>query len=150
MLKSGLPMFECEDGYPTDESLDGLRSHVFDPRTAALFLVHDLEVIKNAGISCMSVDVEDGQNKYGRSPIKKISYHTGGWSGAENLIEAMLGHFWIRHFHTKWERGGHYYFEVPKQMLTLQAPSPENAAVACEQGLMTESVPSAEIGKNQK
>ena len=34
----------------------------------------------------------------------------------------MLEHFWIRYFHTKWSRGGHYTFEIPTKF--LQAPSP--------------------------
>lgn len=45
--------------------------------------------------------------------VLKLELHTGGWSGNEDIIEALQGtSFWI----LCWEktvRGGHYYFEIP-------------------------------------
>lgn len=107
---------ECEEGYPTDDGLSALRNHAFDPRGAARFLVHDFPRIC-AGISCCTVRVADAERDFIDRPIHRVSFSTGGWSGAEELINLMLNHFWIRHLHTKWERGGHYEFEVPLALL---------------------------------
>lgn len=106
--------FEADEGYPAETWVDAFNSlHItaFTPQEAADFLVNRLLEIKES-ISCMSVNVTDSGEC-----SKLIEYHTGGWSGAEDLIEAMLGQFWVRHYHTRWERGGHFYFEVPDGMI---------------------------------
>jgi len=109
--------FEAEDGYPTDGWLDQFLSigrMGFSMTDAAKFLARDLLPISR-GIACLSVTISEGVSDYG-DPQYKIEYHTGGWSGAEALIGAMLNQFWIHHFHTKWQSGGHFYFEVPKDL----------------------------------
>ena len=108
--------FECEDGYPMDDSIERLQEHVsdmgrFGPREAADFMVRQLPIICNQ-ISAMTLSVEDGKTDFG-DPAWMIEYHTGGWSGAEDLIAAMQSSFWIQQMHTKWTRGGHFDFEVP-------------------------------------
>ena len=112
--------YEADEGYPAESWIDkfeALDRFAIDFNDAAVFLVCDLAAIADT-ISCVSVSVEDGKDELFRDePVKRIEYHTGGWSGAEDLISAMLGQFWIGHFHTRWERGGHFYFEVPAKML---------------------------------
>lgn len=103
--------FDCDDGYPTGDSIDRLRAHRFEYWQAPSFLLSDFPAICSQ-ISCCAVDVIDDTDFMG-SAIKRVSFSTGGWSGAEELIGVLLNHMWIRHFHTKWERGGHYEFEVP-------------------------------------
>jgi hypothetical protein len=46
-------------------------------------------------------------------PVLMLELHTGGWSGNEDIIEALQNHklFWMMWW-WKTERGGHYYFEV--------------------------------------
>ena len=46
-------------------------------------------------------------------PVLMLELHTGGWSGNEDIIEALQKHklFWMMWW-WKTERGGHYYFEV--------------------------------------
>lgn len=102
--------FECDDGYPTDESIERLSKSALGWREAESFLLDDLPEIKN-GISCMSVDIEDAE-RHGR-PVKRITYVTGGWSGAEELMGAMLDNMTIKLLQTKWERGGLFEFEIP-------------------------------------
>ncbi len=115
-LKSGLPEPESEEGYLTDEWLDALRTHKFDWTTAALFLVHDLPSLTNHISSCLA-----GVKK--ARLAKRVEFHTGGWSGAEELIDTALSHFWVHHYHNKWQRGGHFYFEVPNRILRPLKPS---------------------------
>jgi hypothetical protein len=43
----------------------------------------------------------------------KLECHTQGWSGNEDIMEALIKNkwFWMA-FWKKSERGGHYYFEI--------------------------------------
>lgn len=58
------------------------------------------------------------QGYFSRWGKKKIylQLHTAGWSGNEDIIQALkntnhlVGLFL---YHTKWERGGHYWFKIP-------------------------------------
>ena len=45
--------------------------------------------------------------------VLRLELHTGGWSGNEDIIDAMQRniYFWTR-FWLKTERGGHYYFRI--------------------------------------
>lgn len=111
--------FEAEEGYPAEPWIDAFNAlHItaFNPQEAADFLVNRLPELKKS-ISCMSVEIAEGKDRWTNAPLTLVEYHTGGWSGAEDLIEAMLGQFWIRHYHTTWHRGGHFYFEVPDSAL---------------------------------
>jgi hypothetical protein len=48
----------------------------------------------------------------------ELELHTYGWSGNEQLVY-VLEHgksLFFAMFHTKWERGGHYYFKVRHEM----------------------------------
>ena len=53
-----------------------------------------------------------------RSGTHLLELHTAGWSGNEDIIAALEKSkaMFFAHFHTKWERGGHYWFEVPENM----------------------------------
>lgn len=57
---------------------------------------------------------EKSENLFGR-PCRKCSISTGGWSGNEEIIEAMRkssdGWLWSRTWYSS-RRGGHYVFEV--------------------------------------
>lgn len=47
--------------------------------------------------------------------VRKLELHTGGWSGNEETIEAILSNMHLTHFsmrYVKWTTGGHYYFEI--------------------------------------
>ena len=107
--------YNSEEGYPATDWIDkfnALPSSAVRPDEADDFLVNRLPEIAKT-ISCMKVIVSDIEDDYQRQPIKKVEYITGGWSGAEDLIEAMLGQFWINHRHSLWQRGGYFVFEVP-------------------------------------
>lgn len=46
--------------------------------------------------------------------IWKIEMHTGGWSDHEEIIRQLQKTDFFM-FHTKWEQGGHWYFEFEKK-----------------------------------
>lgn len=56
---------------------------------------------------------------YARSKGRFFELHTGGWSGNESIIAALekssKGMFWYVCW-VKSERGGHFWFEIPKLM----------------------------------
>ena len=45
--------------------------------------------------------------------VLRFEYHTGGWSGNEDVIDALHRNplFWVM-FWEKSTRGGHYYFRI--------------------------------------
>ena len=56
--------------------------------------------------------------KWGKGNYNKhqlfLQLHTGGWSGNESVIRALLGNRWfsITGSYVMWKKGGHYYFEI--------------------------------------
>ena len=54
-----------------------------------------------------------GKRKFDNADVLLLELHTGGWSGNEDIIAALEEHeMFFNLWHTKWERGGHYYFEI--------------------------------------
>jgi hypothetical protein len=109
------------DGYLADAWLNRLRAFKFTLHEAARFLVW-LPNIK-PHLACCTITLSQRQTDLDK-PAHFVEFRTGGWSGAEELINAMLGHFWIAYFHTKWERAGHFYFEIPDAYLSQPSESP--------------------------
>lgn len=100
-----------ENNYPTDSFLGRLRAFDFSIPDAARFLFILPEIAER--LHYPSASLAGGQTLDGK-PSALIAFHTGGWSGAEDLIDTLLTHFSFQYFHTRWERGGHFYFEVPE------------------------------------
>lgn len=92
-----------KDGYPDRESLKEIRKW---------------DVLKK-GVTDLIELIEDNWHfaDAGYFKLKKrgkkfrLELHTAGWSGNEDVIEALKkSNFWWS-FWKKSERGGHYYFE---------------------------------------
>jgi len=50
----------------------------------------------------------------------KLELHTGGWSGNEDIIEALKkSYFWIFYWE-KSVKGGHYYFTISSLKKTTE------------------------------
>ncbi len=81
----------------------------FDPIEAARYLRQELS--KCAEHCCASYGEESATDILGK-PSLHLHFSTGGWSGAEDLMVALLGKFWIEYLQIQWNRGGHYIFEV--------------------------------------
>jgi len=88
---------ESEDGYLAEPWLDRLRAFNFTGKDAARFLVW-LPNIEAHLSCCCKIAHSCAADDLGH-PASFLEFHTGGWSGAEDLIDAMLRHFWIIHFH---------------------------------------------------
>ena len=92
-----------EDGYPDEASLQAIK---------------DWGILKQ-GISGLLELIRDNTNWADRQiritgrRVIRFEYHTGGWSGNEDVIGALsqnLGFFMF--FWQKSTRGGHYYFKI--------------------------------------
>ena len=107
------------DGYLTDAFLDLLRDQEIAFGDVPRLLVDGLPMLVSM-MSCCNVEVADGATSLG-APAKVVTFHTGGWSGAEELIGILLGKPAVQMFHSAWRRGGHFTFEIPMMRL---APTP--------------------------
>lgn len=101
------------DGYPTEDSLDALETanrNSFGIEEAARYLRQELA---KCAENCVASYEEQPATDIVDRPCLHLHFSTGGWSGAEDLIAALMTKFWIAHIHLQWRRGGHYIFEVP-------------------------------------
>ena len=97
-----------KDGYPTEEELKTIREWDFE-KTSAIDLI---EYIRNMWWQS-EWGVKWGFKLKGKKVIT-LELHTGGWSGNEDIVNALSqSMFW----HLYWEkscRGGHHYFTIKK------------------------------------
>ena len=98
-----------KDRYPTDAELDKIKN--WDFKLGFEFLV---EYIR--GIWWMpewGLYVYPGREHLFKGRVTKLQLHTGGWSGNEDIIEALEQNFsfWNLCFY-KHIRGGHYWFQI--------------------------------------
>ena len=97
-----------DDGYPTEEYLKFITDFTHETMPIIDFVLGVLQDGWYFG---------DWGFKLGRKykGIRKLELHTGGWSGNEDVIHAIINNFWLTHFkmkYVKWCTGGHYYFEI--------------------------------------
>ncbi len=100
------PTFDS-DGYPTEETLQFIKKYqdIHNLRFLAEFIVK----------AWYWPDYAKWDDKSEVFP-STLELHTGGWSGNEILISALQESeslFWTFYWQ-KSERGGHYYFEIPR------------------------------------
>ena len=93
------PKFDM-DGYPTDETLETIRKW---PVTC----IEDCEQLLKYCSKCWKY------HKYTYKEDEYYIFHIGGWSGNENVIEAMEENraFWAIAWYGS-ARGGHYSFKL--------------------------------------
>jgi hypothetical protein len=95
------------EGYPTERYLNFIKNYTH----------------KTMPILCFIDILRDGwhfgdwgyklHRKYAGK--RKFELHTGGWSGNEDIVSAIISNIWLTHFQmrfVRWETGGHYYFEI--------------------------------------
>ncbi len=95
------------EGYPTDEYLKFIKDYTFDT----------MPIMDMVNIICENWYFGDWGCSLSRKyrGIRKLELHTGGWSGNEEIIDAIRSNIYLTHFkmqYVKWYTGGHYYFEI--------------------------------------
>jgi len=100
------------DGYPTDEALEAIKKVEF--KDAAQWLI-DFGALKlpysNTKILYRDDDI------YG--PCNIIWFATGGWSGNESIMDAVLSNFAFHHLYWRWQSGGLHQFRIPEKQLSV-------------------------------
>lgn len=105
-----------KDVYPTDNELKAISNWEFCERS----VIELLEYLR--GLWWMDTWGFHLKGKH----ILRLELHTGGWSGNEDIIEALRRNylFWMM----CWEktlRGGHYYFRIePKRFKVFEGQQP--------------------------
>ena len=97
------------EGYPTDEWLQFIKDYKPDESLPILTFIREF-LINGWWMSDWGIKIHRQYKK-----IIKLELHTGGWSGNEDIIEAILSNIYLTHFsmkYIKWLAGGHYYFEI--------------------------------------
>lgn len=107
-----------EDGYPTEEWLQFLRTYVPDESLPIMAFV---ERALPDGWWCSDWGYKLHEEKDGR---RELELHTGGWSGNEEVVDAILHNEQIREGmrHFRWMEGGHYYFEIKTKPPKTEIP----------------------------
>lgn len=99
------------DGYPTEASLERLKNAIqqADYETAIELFYAALRENRYGDDYCGPERVEVRW-----LVIDVWGYHTGGWSGNESII-ATLKRTWLWELLLeRYDRGGHYYFKMPR------------------------------------
>ncbi len=88
------------------------------PDEGSLKAIKDWDLIKQGLDGLLQLVVEntnwaDRQIEITGKKVIRFEYHTGGWSGNEDVIEALRRNlcFWP-FFWEKSTRGGHFYFKI--------------------------------------
>jgi len=107
-----LPSILLDDnGNPTKEWLKFVKNYKPDDNLPILKFVETV-LPRGWWASDWGIKIYEENGKH------KLELHTGGWSGNEEVIKALISNIWLISFpmrYVKWETGGHYYFEICKE-----------------------------------
>lgn len=96
------------DGYPADDTfvqLENMQQN-FSIDEWKEFLINDLLELRS---HCPYITTTYCEHP--ESGEWEVSFHTGGWSGAESIINFLLEVDLLHYvFYYSWRRGGHYSF----------------------------------------
>lgn len=103
------PNFDS-DGYPTEETLDAIKSWPYKQGYLEL-----MAFCKACWAYPDYFYQDDAKDETFGTPVAKYYISTGGWSGNESVIDALQENkiFWALCW-VQSRRGGHYIFEVRK------------------------------------
>ena len=104
---------ECDSGpYPDDDCLQQIRD-ADAMRDGARWMVEMFPELASELEPYAHCEVTIDVDVFG-NPEHVISFSTGGWSGCEDFINAVLGNVLLNvMYYSAWKRGGHYEFRVP-------------------------------------
>ena len=106
------PEYLDSDGYPTEAALERIKKWDFKDNSGPVDL---LEFVRSIWWSA-DWGFRGPERTTGpiRGKVLRFRLSTGGWSGNESIIGAMLGNavFWLMCWQQS-RRGGHFVFDVP-------------------------------------
>jgi len=98
-----------DEEYPTEEYLQFIKNYIPDD---SLPIMDFVENVLAAGWWMPEWGFKLYKKYKGK---RKLELHTGGWSGNEDVISAILSNIHLTHGrmrYVKWTAGGHYYFYI--------------------------------------
>ena len=98
-----------DEGYPTEEYLEFIKLYKPDESLPLLAFVSD---VIQLGWWMPKWGFKLHRKYKGK---RKLELHTGGWSGNEDVINAIQSNIYLTHGLMQcvmWKKGGHYYFEI--------------------------------------
>lgn len=101
------------EGYPEEKELAKIRNWDCTDFPNLLDFVEELHIYKDY------IKREIGKDYHG-NPILIWSFSTGGWSGNEDLINALLKNTLFSMWHYSWRTGGHYVFKINPRLVGFQ------------------------------
>jgi len=104
-----------EDGYPTEESLNKIKTWPYDDVEGLFDFIHDMWAYAESGYWSEKIVTQDDFNIHLEydEPRKRYYLSTAGWSGNESIIRALQENqmIWCLNW-IQSRRGGHYIFEL--------------------------------------
>jgi hypothetical protein len=97
-------------GYPSDMAIECIS--MVSLRDAGPWLYREFPRVWRQMAPYARVDVRDEADITAK-PCRRIYVATGGWSGCESVINAVMGHPVMRTYCREQLSGGGYTFEVP-------------------------------------
>ena len=97
------------DGYPTSDWIEFLKTYTPDE---SLPISKFVETVLPNGWYMADWGFVLRRKFNGK---RKLELHTGGWSGNEEVIDAIKSNVHLTHTHMQyvmWKVGGHHYFEI--------------------------------------
>jgi len=97
------------EGYPTEDWIEYIKNYKPDESLPLIRFV-DSVLIDGWWMSDWGFKLH---KKY--KGKRKLELHTGGWSGNEEVIEAIISNIYLTNCYMRyvmWRTGGHYYFEI--------------------------------------
>jgi len=108
-----------KDGYPEKQELDLIKHWSYRDVFKLLDYLYDLWNYNDWGFK-----EEWKYNHLFKRDELKVNLSTGGWSGNEDLIEALLENEYVKLlWYNKWERGGHYEFIINPEQIGFKTVS---------------------------
>jgi hypothetical protein len=102
------------DGYPSESMLDKIP--LIGLLDAIRWVFTELPRLWRT-IPYSSCTVEESEK------VLRVTYSTGGWSGAEAVMTEVLNHRLMASFCVAEHRGGHFTFEISKTLLNEHSRS---------------------------
>jgi hypothetical protein len=103
------------DGYPDEAALAAITAGESIGPAGARWMIETLPRLAQR-IPYAACEVSDATGMLGE-PIKRIIFHTQGWSGCEDFVAAVLANTMLHMcYYAEWRRGGHHTFEVSLSM----------------------------------
>lgn len=95
------------EGYPEESELDLIKNWDYKEVFSLLDFVQERWTYSDCFRKKWT------KHRYSGSQLLQVEMITGGWSGNESLVNALLENTMIRHFcYVEWKTGGYHKFEI--------------------------------------